>query len=63
MITLDVRPYCHVCPDFEADVEKASEYFSFNERIALSDTVIRCKNRDRCKSIEQFLAKQSKKEK
>lgn len=59
MIRLDIRPYCHSCLDFEADVEKAEILYAHNEELAISDTIIQCKHREHCKMhnlsiIEQF---------
>lgn len=43
MITIDVAEYCSACMDFDP--------------IVISDTVIRCSNRNRCKNIERYLRK------
>lgn len=55
MIRLDIRPYCHSCLDFEADVEKAEILYAHNEELAISDTIIQCKHRERCETIKRYL--------
>lgn len=54
MITLDVAEYCSACMDFDPDVQKA---YGLSEEIVITDTVIRCANRNRCKNIERYLRK------
>ena len=66
MITIDVAEYCSACMDFDPDVQRPQkEYrmigsdglFTRSEEIVISDTVIRCSNRNRCKNIERYLRK------
>lgn len=65
MITIDVAEYCSACMDFDPDVQRPQkEYrmigsdgvFTRSEEIVISDTVIRCSNRNRCKNIERSIA-------
>lgn len=57
MITLDVADYCSACMDFDPDVQRPQKAYGLSEEIVLSDTVIRCANRNRCKNIERYLRK------
>lgn len=63
MIKLDVKDYCHSCMDFDPDVVPAhKEFTDWTNEIVLTDTVIRCKNRDRCEAIRRYLERQIKTE-
>lgn len=53
MITLDVADYCSACMDFDPDVQRPQKAYALNEEIIISDTIIRCANRNRCKNIER----------
>lgn len=58
MITLNLKPYCEECPEFEV----MDEDLTFDE----DDTtchVITCKHIKKCDSIDKFLRKELKKEK
>ena len=63
MIKLDVDPYCHECEKFEASVigpEKmvlhgVSPDGTHEKIVELSDTTIRCKNRDECRAIYRYI--------
>lgn len=57
MITLDVADYCSACMDFDPDVQRPQKAYGLSEEIVISDTVIRCSNRNRCKNIERYLRK------
>lgn len=57
MITLDVAEYCSACMDFDPDVQRPQKAYGMSEEIVISDTVIRCSNRNRCKNIERYLRK------
>ncbi len=61
MITLDVAEYCSACMDFDPDVQRPQKacgiFDGMSEEIVISDTVIRCANRYRCKNIERYLRK------
>ena len=54
MIHLEVNEYCEKCPDFEADVEKRKVISRYNREHL--DTVIRCKHRERCQNMINYLA-------
>lgn len=56
MITIDVAEYCSACMDFDQMFTTAKSY-GMSEEIVISDTVIRCSNRNRCKNIERYLRK------
>lgn len=58
MITLDVKPYCQSCLDFEPDVEKPEKLYGESIEYIISDTVIRCRYRKRCEAIKRYLDKQ-----
>ena len=55
MIVLNVRPYCHNCLDFEADVEKPEIMYAHNEPLSISNAIISCKYRNRCEAIKKHL--------
>lgn len=57
MITIDVAGYCSACMDFDPDVQLPQKAYGMSEEIVISDTVIRCSNRNRCKNIERYLRK------
>lgn len=66
MIKLDVREYCDRCPHFEPEVVARPEVktltsYSFcdmEERridITHGDTIVNCRNRDRCAAIYEYM--------
>ena len=57
MITLDVAEYCSACMDFDPDVQRPRKAYALDREITVTDTVIRCANRNRCKNIERYLRK------
>lgn len=57
MITIDVAEYCSACMGFDPDVQRPQKAYGMSEEIVISDTVIRCSNRNRCKNIERYLRK------
>ena len=58
MIELCVMGYCHNCPEFEADVTKMN--FEVYANVVRYDSVIRCKNRERCEAIKRYLKDEEK---
>lgn len=65
MIKLSVADYCHNCPNFEPEVDKA-EYSTFEldfleDRVHV-ETVVMCMHRDRCTCQMDYLKKQKRKE-
>lgn len=50
MISLNVEDYCLNCPDFEPDCVTV-ELGSFTTSKSLIDTVVRCKHKDKCRSM------------
>jgi hypothetical protein len=59
MITLNVEPYCNNCPSFEADVDIICSYSSYDDK-QMYYTFIRCKNRNKCKTIYDHLKEEAK---
>ena len=57
MITLDVAEYCSACMDFDPEVQRPQKAYSLGDEIIVSDTIVRCSNRNRCKNIERYLRK------
>lgn len=63
MIKLEIEKYCERCSEFEPDVEKTNYKdmqlvdYTMNERryITVCDTTIRCKHRDRCRGISDYM--------
>lgn len=59
MITLDVESYCNNCPGFEADVYITCLHSPYNDE-QMYNTFIRCGNRNKCKTIYDYLKEESK---
>lgn len=51
MINLDVKSYCHNCPNFEPNTQ---QLYSFGEVV---QTTITCEHRGVCDCIEEHLKK------
>ena len=60
MITLDIKPYCHECRDFEPVCEqKCYTYMNKDlDGVKTADTVIYCKTRNRCENIRRYISRQ-----
>lgn len=58
MIRLEVKDYCHNCPEFQPDVEHPHALRTGHGDVILSDTVIRCERTDIC----EIIYKRAKKE-
>lgn len=70
-IRLEVKEYCADCCDFEPDVKKPEKttlqvddftnpaavdrYYAITQQ---SDTIVRCRYRNRCEAIKRYLEKQ-----
>lgn len=57
MIKLQVRDYCHKCPDFEVDCETTIESADCLPEGIEQNSYIRCKHSGRCENIERFIRK------
>lgn len=64
-ILIDVKDYCAECCDFEPDVTKPERSTLFFDRmgeqktmVMQTDTIVRCKYRNRCEAIKRFIDKQ-----
>lgn len=55
MIKLDVEDYCDTCPDFEPTAEKIVYQTVEDSKIKSCDTVVSCKLKERCASIEKYM--------
>lgn len=63
MIKLQIEKYCERCSEFEPDVEKTNYKdmqftdYTMSERryFTVCDTTIRCKHRDRCREIADYM--------
>lgn len=55
MIRLDIEEYCEDCPYFEAECDTIDRYAD-QGRIA-TNTVVRCRNKDKCLRIEEHIRK------
>jgi hypothetical protein len=58
MIKLDVKPWCEKCPDFEANMEKyetATYLRDDGTVLAYADTLISCKNKERCGLMHDYI--------
>ena len=68
MIKLDVADYCHNCKRFEPDVSKfvseliidPSDMPPWGFDYEKCDTQIRCKDRDRCAAMYEYMERQMK---
>lgn len=64
MIRLEVEGYCQQCLDFSPDVMKPereiSKTVNGTHSMSYSDTIVKCKYRNRCASIRRFLEQQMK---
>lgn len=59
MIRIEVADYCNECMDFDPDVERPQKVYRFDEELTISDTVVRCANRNRCRNIARYLKKKT----
>ena len=60
MIKLEVDEYCNDCLDFTVDVDKTKltgDDFFGEENMSCCETVIRCKNRNRCRALLRYLGR------
>ena len=55
MIRVEVEGYCSECMDFDPDVQKPQKTFCDDSEFAVTDTIIRCRNRKRCEHIRRYL--------
>lgn len=55
MIKLIVDGYCENCPEFCTDVEKT---YTYTDELQITNTVIMCKHRNRCKCIKDMIQKE-----
>ena len=57
MIKLDVKDYCQTCTEFEPDVESPCKSYANNRPFAaaVTDTIIKCQNREKCERLKQHL--------
>lgn len=60
MIKLNVKEYCHDCPNFEAEQHRTILYSGSID--SMSDCVIDCKHESTCHRIEEYLVEQFDKE-
>lgn len=65
MIRLDVKDYCELCLEFDADVVKPERYVSYDNAgdetlVFQSDTIIHCKHAKRCESMMRYLTQKTK---
>ena len=59
-IRIDVKEYCGECCDFEPDITKPERVLLGDGKVitAFTDTIIRCKYRNRCEAIKRFIDRQ-----
>ena len=56
MIRLELKDYCHDCIGFEADVIGPSLLLGEGDKlIAYTDTIIKCKHRERCANVVKYV--------
>ncbi len=65
-IRLEVQQYCSNCLDFEPDVTKPERVNLYSHDVPVygtfGDTIIHCKNANRCASLVRYLNRQNVKE-
>lgn len=62
-IKLEVEDYCQECMDFNADVAgPVKVQISGQDDLILTDTIVRCEYRNRCRAIKRYLERQKAKE-
>ena len=55
-IKLEVEDYCQECVDFSADVTgPARVHVPGQDDLILTDTIVRCEYRNRCRAIKRYL--------
>lgn len=57
MKTLEIKPYCDDCTEFEPCVNNATLYGA-DRTILLVNTTISCTHAERCRRIYEFLEKE-----
>lgn len=60
MIKLEVQPYCSKCFDFDPHVTKPTKVYNGHEDVGQTNTIVRCKNANRCEGIKRYLEQQLK---
>lgn len=60
MIYLEIEPYCVDCQDFSADVTKPERKRSSDGEVVMTNTIVRCEYRNRCRAIKRYLEQQMK---
>lgn len=66
MITIDVKDYCHNCPNFDPVMEKVDASYTdmtavFPEPILRHNTIIFCTKRAECERMYNYICSQRKK--
>ena len=62
-IKLEVEDYCEWCMDFSAEVTSpVKTHIPGHEDLILTDTIVRCEYRNRCRAIKRYLERQKAKE-
>ena len=59
MIKLQIEKYCHDCPEFEAQVDKAYFLHLIDPEI---HTVVTCRHRGKCECIRKYVEREERKE-
>ena len=63
MIRLEIEEYCHECLDFNPNVIPGHrEPNGYGSGYFMTDTIVECKNRNRCVGIKRYLERQTRKE-
>lgn len=61
-IKLEVEDYCQECMDFSADVAApVKAHIPGQDDLILTDTIVRCEYRNRCRAIKRYLERQKTK--
>lgn len=56
MIRVEVREYCHDCFDFDPNITHPESFMlTDGTTIGQTDTIIRCRDRNKCENIRRYL--------
>ena len=59
-INLDVKSYCHDCPEFEAVIDKSEGRDIFDNLYGVTTTIC-CKHKERCENIYDHIKNKEEK--
>ena len=60
MILLDVKDYCHTCPDFIPNTQETPNVYTGDGKIIISDYIVICKHKELCERHVRYLEQRRK---